>query len=98
MKDLTWKHVAIVAVLIAGIVTLVVTDHDAGALSGVAILVFAGIGVIVQQGATAKEQTNGRISDLIRLVEKQSTMLAMQQPPVVVEPAEEKPTSEWPTP
>lgn len=96
MKDLSWKHVAIVAVLIAGIVALVITGHDAGGLAGIALLVFAGIGVIVQQGATAKEQTNGRISDLIRLVEKQSTMLAMQQPPIVPEP-EEKPTSEWPT-
>lgn len=81
MKDLTWKHVTIVTVLIAGICALTITGHDAGALTGVAMLVMAGLGIVIQQGQTAKEQTNGRIGDLIKLVEKQTMMLAASPPP-----------------
>ena len=82
MKDLTWKHVTTIAVIVAGIVTLTVTGHDAGALTGLGILIATGIGVIVQQGRQGIEQTNGRIGELVRLVDKQSVMLASMQPPV----------------
>lgn len=80
MKELTWRHVAVITILVAGIVALTITGHDAGALTGLGILIATGIGVIVQQGRQGIEQTNGRIGELVKLVEKQSVMLASMTP------------------
>jgi len=84
MKPLTWQHVTIVLALLVGIVTLSVFGRDATSFIAIGTLIMAGLGILIQQGSTIREQTNGRIGQLVELVAKQGEMLAAALPPAPI--------------
>lgn len=77
---ITWPHVAIVGLLLTAIVILGAFGRDTTALLALGSLLLAGIGLTLGQTTAVKEQTNGNMSRLLALVEKQGQLLATMQP------------------
>lgn len=93
VKDITWKHVAIILGFFATVAGLSVVGGDTAAFIVVGMAILAGVGVVAvkttetkEQTVAVKEQTNGNMSKLLELVQEQTKMLAAMQPP----PADDK--------
>lgn len=76
---ITWQHVAIVGIVVAGVVALGLTGRDTAALIGLAGAVLAGLGIVAGQQGEIKTATNGNLARLVALVE--ATMLQLRQMP-----------------
>jgi len=92
---ISWQHVAVVALILASIVTLGAFGRDTTALLALGTLLLAGIGLTLGQGMAVKEQTNGNTTKLLEMVEKQGQLLAAMQPPPP-SPADADPPAEDP--
>jgi hypothetical protein len=68
VKDLSWKHVAIVAVVFLTVAVTGLMGHENAALIALGATILAGIGVIAANTATVKNQTNGNQSDQMQLM------------------------------
>lgn len=86
MKDVSWRQVVVIAVVMAGIVVVTLSGRDTTALVAIGGGILAALGFVVSQGQTVKEQTNGRIGELIKLIESQGRMLAGMIPPTLPPP------------
>ncbi len=91
VKDLSWKHVWIVGLVLAAVVGIQAMEKDTALIATIGLGLLIGIGLIVrQQGQTheatqvVKEQTNGNISKVLeqnaRLVDTVVQVLARAQP------------------
>ena len=96
MKLGGWQLVVVIGLVLAAITTLGALGRDTTALIGLGTLLLAGLGVIVGQQVTLKDQTNGNTSRLLAMVEKQSTMLAGMVHPKVIEGGAEPVEEEQP--
>lgn len=90
--NLTWKHVAVIAMFLTAIVALTVSGHDSGALIAVATAVLAGLGVIAgkqdavkEETRVVREQTNGNTTKLLEMVEGLAHRMAEMTPPPPVD-------------
>jgi hypothetical protein len=66
LKDITWKHVAVIAVVFGAVSVLGATGRDTSALIVVGIGVLSVLGLIARDTAATKTQTNGNQSELMR--------------------------------
>lgn len=105
VKDISWKHVTIIVTFFAVVGILSGTDHDTGAFIALGMGVLAALGLIVAQGASTKEtaaathqQSNGNLSRLMDIIEKQGAMLAQMQPPPTPPQAAPPAAPDEPTP
>ena len=80
MKDLSWKAVVLVSVVVAGLVCLTLAGRDTTVLGGIAGLILAGLGFTIAQQHAVKEQTNGNTTRLMDIIEAQGKMLATSTP------------------
>jgi hypothetical protein len=90
VKDLSWKHVAVILGFFVAVVVLAVTKNETGSLVLVGMGIFGAIGLGVAQVSGAKEattavkeQTNGNWSAVLGILERQGQMLAAAHPPAV---------------
>ncbi len=90
MKELTWKHVAVIVAFFGAVVILAVTKNETGSLVLVGMGIFGAIGLGVAQVSGAKEattavkeQTNGNWSAVLGILERQGQMLAAAHPPAI---------------
>lgn len=88
MTELSWKHVTVIVAFFVAIAVLAVTGHDTGAFITVGLGVLGALGLLVAQGAATKEtasathaQSNGNLSRLMDIIERQGAMLAQATPP-----------------
>lgn len=88
VKDVTWKHVAIVLGFFATVAGLTHLGGDTVGFTIVGMAILAGVGVVAVKSTEAKdvttavkEQTNGNLSRMLDILEAQSQMLARMQPP-----------------
>ena len=91
---LTWPHVAIITVIVAGVVALAVVGRDTSALIALGTLLLAGIGLIAGQQSSLRDQNNGNMSKVLSTLEGQGQLLAQMQPPPPVAVAVEQPPVE----
>jgi hypothetical protein len=77
---LSWQHVAVIALVLAAVVTLAALGQDTTALLGLGTLLLAGIGLIAGQQQTIRDNTNGTMGKLLTMVEQLSHRLADSQP------------------
>ena len=87
VRDISWKHVTIIVSFFAVVGLLSATGRDTGAFVAVGLGVLGGLGLIVAQVASTKEaanathqQSNGNLSRMMDIIEKQGAMLAAMQP------------------
>lgn len=78
---LTWPHVVVVGLILGAIVLLAAFDRDTTALVGLGTLLLAGLGLVAGQQLGIKDQTNGNVSELLRLVREMAVRLAEAPPP-----------------
>lgn len=88
VKDITWKHVAIVLGFFATVAVLSVTGQDVAAFIVVGMAILGAVGLVAvqatgakEQTAAVKEQTNGNTTRMLDILEKQGQLLAAMQPP-----------------
>ena len=88
VKDVSWKHVAIILGFFATIAALTFTDKDTATFILVGMGILGGIGVVAVKSAETKEQssavqqqTDGNMTKLLEMLEAQGRMLAQMQPP-----------------
>ena len=87
VKDVTWKHVAIVLGFFATVAVLSLTGQDTATFIVVGMAILAGVGLVAvqatsakEQTAVVKEQTNGNTTKMLELIEAQGKLLAAMQP------------------
>lgn len=78
MKDLKWTHVVLIAIVLGVLAFLTYNGKDGAALIAGALALLGALGFVVSKqsdlqetAATIKDQTNGRVGELIRIVEQQ---------------------------
>lgn len=81
----TWPAVALVGLIIGGLVILGALNRDTTQLVWLGLAVLSSAGLV--STLAVKEQTNGRITQLVEVVERQGAMLAAAQPPPATDPA-----------
>jgi len=88
VRDLTWKHVAIILGFFATIAALTMTGNDAGAFIAVGTAILVGIGIVAvktteatQQTAAVRDQTNGNMTRMLQILEGMANKMAEMQPP-----------------
>lgn len=92
MKDITWPQATVVLgsvlAILSAVIVLTIYDKDAsGVLTfGGLLLAGLGIGAVVSGQSAIKENVNGRYSQMLALLERQSDQLARAHPIKVVEP------------
>jgi ABC-type transport system involved in cytochrome bd biosynthesis fused ATPase/permease subunit len=98
VKDVTWKHVAIVLGFFATVAVLSLTGQDTATFIVVGMAILAGVGLVAvqatgakEQTAAVKEQTNGNTTRLLDIVEAQGKLLAQMQPAQSSDDQEAKP-------
>jgi len=96
VKDVTWKHVAIVLGFFATVAVLSFVGGDTAGFTLVGMAILAGIGVVAvkttetkEQTTQVKEQSNGNMTKMLEMLEAQSQMLAAMRPPPLDEPKQE---------
>lgn len=89
VKDVTWKHVAIILAFFGVIAVLAITKNETGTFVLVGMGILGGLGLVAVQAAGAKEQTtavkeqtNGNHGRMLDILEAQGKLLAQMQPPV----------------
>lgn len=84
---LTWQHVAIVALVVTGVVVLSFKGDNATttAMISLGTLLFVGIGLIVGGQQAQRDQTNGNMSQMLRMVEGLAQQLAEMVPAKAIE-------------
>lgn len=87
MKDLTWRHVAAIALFLGAFTVIVSLGKDSGALVAAVLGILGALGYVGSQVAAVKTQTNGNTSELTGLVremaahiKEQGQMMATMQP------------------
>lgn len=91
---LSWQHVAVIALIVAGVVTLAAFGLDTTAFIGLAIAILLGVGLI-QQGEI-KNAANGSTSRIVSLMETMATHLAQVRPPSAITAREQSSlVGEW---
>lgn len=91
VKDITWRHVAIICGFFGTIAVLAVAGQDTATFTLVGMGILGALGLVAVKSAEAKEQTsavqqqtNGNHSRLLDILEAQGKMLAQMQPPADV--------------
>lgn len=104
MKDLSWKHVALIGMFFGTIAILTITGHDAGSFIVVGMGVLGALGLVVvqttqakEQTTAVKEQTNGNTTKMLEMIESFAGQLAAAQPPVTAAPPESD-AADWSPP
>lgn len=77
---LTWPHVAVIGMILAGVVTLGAMGRDATALIGLALALLIGLGLVAGQQQGIKDATNGNMARLVSLVEAMAKQLREMPP------------------
>jgi hypothetical protein len=67
---LSWQHVVVIALVLAGVVTLAALGRDTTALTGLGVMLLVGLGLMAGQQQQIKEQTNGTQTKLLQMVEE----------------------------
>jgi hypothetical protein len=80
----SWQHVAIVFIVLSAVVTLSLQGQDTSALLSLAMLLFVGIGLVVGNQQTQRDQTNGTMKQMLEIMEGMSKQLAEAVPPKVI--------------
>jgi len=87
VRDVSWKHVAIILGFFATIAALTFTGKDTATFVLVGMGIMAGIGVVAVKSAETREQssavqrqTNGNMTKLLEMLEAQGQMLAEMHP------------------
>jgi len=88
---LSWPHVAVIGVIVAGVVALAALGRDTSALIALGTLLLAGIGLIAGQQFGIRDQTNGNMSTVLSMLESQGKLLAQMQPAAPIAPTAEQP-------
>lgn len=96
MKALSWPHVVVIGIIVAGLVALAAFGRDTSALVALGTLLLAGIGLIAGTQFGIKDQTNGNTSRLLAIVEAQGQLLAQMQPPAIEQPPVSTPVGDLP--
>lgn len=79
MREVTWQHVGLVAVVMAGVAVVTALTGDPLVIIGLAAATLAGAGLASIPGLRA--EVNGRVSELIGLAREMAARLAETQPP-----------------
>lgn len=87
VKDLSWKHVAIILGFFGSVVVLSLTGQETATFILVGMGVLGALGLAVAQTSSAKEQTtavkeqsNGNTTLMLNMIERQSRLLAASTP------------------
>lgn len=88
VKSSLWPPVALVAIVVAGVVTLSALHVSPSAVTALLPILLAAIAYVIQQLQTVKHQTNGNTSTLLEQIDKLTSLLAQAPavPPAPVEP------------
>jgi len=93
---LSWQHVTVVGLVVAGVIVLAVLGRDTSAFIGLAVAILLGVG-LVQQGEI-KNAANGNTSRLVSLMEIMTNHLANAGPAVSPSPSSAPETQTAPQP
>ena len=77
---LSWPHVAVIGIIVAGVVALAALGRDTSALIALGTLLLAGIGLIAGSQLGIRDQTNGNTTRMLSILEAQGQLLAQMQP------------------
>lgn len=89
MRSLTWPFAAVVIAFLTAITIIAVLGKDIAVFATVGLGVLGAMGLLVKQQTEVRErtdavqqQTNGNMSRLLEMIERQNQMLAQMTPPL----------------
>lgn len=85
MKNLNTQAVIVIVAFLAAIVVLALADKDTAVLVAVGSAVLGGLGLIAGQQSGIRDNTNGNMTKVLAMIEKQSHMLAAMKPTEAIE-------------